>query len=102
LQESVWHPQQHISAPEKHGHVIWEAPIAEWQEMLPWIRGWGADVEVLGPGELKEILINEAKKLAEQYGWKVGWEGGSNLRHRGTARDRFLSGLGQKEDKPSG
>lgn len=71
LRESVWHPKQTISEPDEQGRVIWEAPIAEWQEMLPWVRGWGADVEVVGPRELRETLIGEAKKLAEQYGWYV-------------------------------
>lgn len=39
--------------------------------MIPWIRGWGADVEVLEPGELRETLMGEAKALAEIYEWKV-------------------------------
>lgn len=78
LQESVWHPQQTISEPDEHGHVIWAAPIAEWREMLPWIRGWGADVKALAPRELRETLMGESKKLAEKYGWDV---------HRGTPPD---------------
>lgn len=71
LQESVWHPQQSISEPDEQGHVIWAAPIAEWREMLPWVRSWGSDVEVLEPKELRETLMGEAKKLAEKYGWHV-------------------------------
>jgi CRISPR-associated endonuclease/helicase Cas3 len=46
--------------------------VAEPQEMLPWIRGWGADVEVLEPEELRETLMGEAKVMAELYGWRVG------------------------------
>ncbi|MBC8333145.1 MAG: CRISPR-associated helicase Cas3' [Anaerolineae bacterium] len=44
------------------------APIAEWQEMLPWIRGWGAAVEALAPEGLRKALIREAKLLAGLYG----------------------------------
>jgi CRISPR-associated endonuclease/helicase Cas3 len=39
--------------------------------MVPWVRGWGADVEVLEPKEFRETMIGEAKALAEQYGWFV-------------------------------
>jgi CRISPR-associated endonuclease/helicase Cas3 len=36
--------------------------------MLPWIRGWGADVEVVEPENVRLALIEEVKKLAERYG----------------------------------
>jgi CRISPR-associated endonuclease/helicase Cas3 len=39
--------------------------------MLPWIRGWGADCEVVEPRELRETMIGEAKAIAEKYGWQV-------------------------------
>lgn len=66
LQESVWHPEQKIAAQED-GSIIWQAPIAEWQEMLPWIRGWGSNVEVLEPAELREELVKEATRLTRIY-----------------------------------
>jgi CRISPR-associated endonuclease/helicase Cas3 len=37
--------------------------------MIPWIRGWGADVEVLGPEGLREMMMGEVRRLAEAYGW---------------------------------
>ncbi len=46
----------------------WSAEVAEPQEMLPWIRGWGADVEVIEPTELRDEMIREAKRLAKRYG----------------------------------
>ena len=49
------------------GSLLWRAWIAEPQEMMPWIRGWGADVEVLEPKELRNALIREAQELAELY-----------------------------------
>ena len=70
LQESTWHPLENVT-PEDDGSCLWEAPIAEWREMLPWIRQWGADCEVLGPEGLREMLMGEAKAMAEVYGWHV-------------------------------
>ena len=49
------------------GDCIWSADVAEWREMLPWVRGWGADVEVLEPKELRDSLTREAQELAELY-----------------------------------
>jgi CRISPR-associated endonuclease/helicase Cas3 len=35
--------------------------------MLPWIRGWGSDVEVLAPESLREVCKDEAQKLMTIY-----------------------------------
>jgi len=51
------------------GYILWKAKVAEPQEMIPWIRAWGADCEVVEPKELRETLMGEAKALAEKYGW---------------------------------
>jgi CRISPR-associated endonuclease/helicase Cas3 len=48
VKESLWHPSQKL-VDQDDGSTIWQATIAEPQEMLPWIRGWGADCEVLEP-----------------------------------------------------
>jgi CRISPR-associated endonuclease/helicase Cas3 len=53
------------------GSLIWRARVAEPQEMLPWVRGWGADVEVLEPKELRETLRGEVRRLARTYEWEV-------------------------------
>ncbi len=66
LMESVWHPLEKVEVLED-GSRIWRAPIAEWREMLPWIRGWGADVEVLAPEELRAELRREARRLSKLY-----------------------------------
>ncbi len=70
LRESVWHPLETVTDLEDGG-CRWEAPIAEWHEMLPWIRGWGAEVEVLGPRKLREMMLGESRALAMRYGWAV-------------------------------
>jgi CRISPR-associated endonuclease/helicase Cas3 len=70
VQESIWHPLQRLTL-EPDGSVLWEAPIAEWREMLPWIKGWGASVTVIEPRELRETMMGEARQLAMSYGWHV-------------------------------
>lgn len=66
VQETVWHNTQEI-AEQPDGSVVWTAHVAEWQEMLPWIRGWGADVEVLEPLGLREALIRGVRNLVHLY-----------------------------------
>ena len=36
--------------------------------MLPWIRGWGGDVEVIAPPELREALLEELQRMNVLYG----------------------------------
>lgn len=45
--------------------------------MLPWIRGWGSDCEVLEPVELRQVLIRETRALATVYGLNSDQEGTS-------------------------
>lgn len=66
LQETHWHPTQELWL-EGDGSVIWQAQISEPQEMLPWIRGWGADVEVLEPDDLRQQIAAEAEATARIY-----------------------------------
>ena len=70
VRETQWHSSETIEE-QPDGSLIWWARVAEPQEMLPWIRGWGADVTVLAPEELREQLAGEARRLAKAYGWDV-------------------------------
>ncbi len=69
--EDLWHPNQEEAQLLENGDCIWITQVAEWREMLPWIRGWGAAVEVLEPAELRETIMGEARAMAKQYGWHV-------------------------------
>jgi CRISPR-associated endonuclease/helicase Cas3 len=70
VNETRWHPsEQKWPDPERSGWLRWSAQIADTTDMLPWIRGWGADVEVLAPKELRDALLGESRRLAEMYGW---------------------------------
>lgn len=66
VKETIWHPLERITDSEDGG-CLWEAEIAEWREMLPWVRGWGADVEVLGPVEMREMVVGRVRALARLY-----------------------------------
>ena len=67
--ETRWHPSQHTrDDPDKPGCLLWEVQVADTLDLLPWIRSWGADVEVLEPREIREALEKEVRKLARVYG----------------------------------
>lgn len=67
LKESIWHPQARLFPPDEEGNCVWEVPIAEWREMESWVKGWGSNVEVLEPMELRERLVAEVGRLARTY-----------------------------------
>jgi predicted DNA-binding transcriptional regulator YafY len=70
LKESTWHPLEQLTdLPD--GGCLWEALVADWHEMLPWVRGWGPGVEVLTPPALRLQLVGESRELAETYGWQT-------------------------------
>ena len=55
VKESIWHPSQTIDD-LPGGRCEWSAQIAEWREMEPWVRGWGAEVEVMAPPEMRDSV----------------------------------------------
>ncbi len=66
VRETRWHPSETIT--ETPAGLIWEAEIGDITEIRPWIRGWGAECEVLEPLSLKEELMTETRRLARLYG----------------------------------
>ncbi|MEA3341165.1 MAG: WYL domain-containing protein, partial [Chloroflexota bacterium] len=70
VRETQWHCSETVDE-QPDGYLLWRARVAEPQEMLPWIRGWGADVEVMEPEGLRERVAGEARRTAENYGWQV-------------------------------
>jgi len=67
VKESVWHPTQRIEDCDDGG-CIFSVRVAMPLEMKPWIRGWGPDVEVLAPEELRQEIAEEAQATAAKYG----------------------------------
>lgn len=67
MNETTWHPSERKEQ-DGEGRLVWTAEIDEVKEMLPWIRGWGADCEVLEPAELREKVKGELRRQAGMYG----------------------------------
>jgi CRISPR-associated endonuclease/helicase Cas3 len=66
--ETRWHPSEDKRPdPDQPGYLRWSAQVADTLDMLPWIRGWGSDVEVLEPAGLREALRREVRRMAEVY-----------------------------------
>lgn len=65
--ETTWQVGEETAVDESDGSVIWRAKVDEWREMLPWIRGWGANCEVLEPLVLRTELMRETKRLMQLY-----------------------------------
>lgn len=66
VKESVWHPSQHLEDLPDGGCTL-ALRIANVLEMVPWIRGWGPDVEVLEPKELRRTFREYAEHLCKIY-----------------------------------
>lgn len=64
--ETRWHRSEQVITQED-GSLLWRAWISEPLEMMPWIRGWGADVEVIEPESLRDNIAEEAFKLYKIY-----------------------------------
>jgi CRISPR-associated endonuclease/helicase Cas3 len=65
--ETIW-PNATLADPAADGSRIWEMPVAEWREMVPWVRSWGSDVEVLEPVTLRNRLMKDIRHLVRHYG----------------------------------
>lgn len=66
VRETVWHESQSLEE-RPDGGLIFRAAVAEPLEMYPWIRGWGADVEILEPVQLRERFRTEVKRMEKMY-----------------------------------
>jgi predicted DNA-binding transcriptional regulator YafY len=66
VRERIWHASQEID-PGPDGGLTLRLRIAEPLEMLPWIRSWGAQVEVLTPGWLRQKVAEDLQRAAEKY-----------------------------------
>lgn len=64
--ETRWHPNE-TTEDQSDGYVLWRAQVAEPREMLPWIRGWGVDCEVVEPKELRDAIEREVRQLTTLY-----------------------------------
>lgn len=66
VKESTWHHTQRIED-QPDGSCLFTVRIGSTKEFMPWVRGWGADVEVLEPQTFRQEMIIEAQRMANLY-----------------------------------
>ena len=66
VKESTWHPSQQLCQLE-NGYADFTVKVAGTVEITPWILGWGAEVEVLAPPELRERIAATAQRMGALY-----------------------------------
>ena len=66
LKERVWQGAQKIEIMDDH-RVRLTLHVADWRELLPWIRSWGASVEAVEPTALREALAQDAAHVYRLY-----------------------------------
>ncbi len=66
IMERVWHSSQELTT-LADGSIRMRVRVSDPREMRPWIRSWGAEVEVLTPTELRDELADEATRLNALY-----------------------------------
>jgi predicted DNA-binding transcriptional regulator YafY len=59
IKERIWHASQTIHQ-QRDGSIIFEADVAQTEELISWIMSWGAKAEVLEPQSLKDDIHAEA------------------------------------------
>lgn len=70
VRERRWHPSQRI-VPLSDGRLRVTLNVALSSELQNWILGFGADVLVEGPGELRQSLVQAAEAILRIYPRKV-------------------------------
>ncbi|HJS29180.1 MAG TPA: transcriptional regulator [Anaerolineales bacterium] len=64
--ERHWHPTQQIESTPDGGCLL-RFRVSQPVEMQPWIRSWGAQVEVLAPAWLRDRIALDLQEAASQY-----------------------------------
>ncbi|MBZ0281454.1 MAG: WYL domain-containing protein [Anaerolineae bacterium] len=66
VRERLWHASQQIEILEDKRCTL-NVDVADPRDLLPWIRSWGVQMEVLEPEWLRSELATEAVRVAEIY-----------------------------------
>jgi predicted DNA-binding transcriptional regulator YafY len=67
VRETVWHRSALVTE-LGDGGIEMRLTVASEMEMRPWVLGWGANVEVLGPASLREHVAESMRQGAQMYG----------------------------------
>jgi predicted DNA-binding transcriptional regulator YafY len=55
------------SEKETEEGLILTLRVDRWEELLPWLLGWGGEAEVLAPPELRSRVAEEARRILANY-----------------------------------
>ncbi len=66
VSEQIWHPRQR-STVNPDGSLTLHFPVADFRELTKTILGYGADMKVLEPPELRILVKEEIDRLVEIY-----------------------------------
>ncbi|MGZ8528090.1 MAG: WYL domain-containing protein, partial [Candidatus Limnocylindrales bacterium] len=66
VRETRWHPSERLE-PTADGSLTWRARVSGTLEIRSWILGWGADVTVLEPAELRTEVAAILAEAAAGY-----------------------------------
>jgi len=66
MEETIWHPSQ-VLEKQKDGSMIMTLRVTDTVELYSWILGWGEQVEVLEPPEIRENVIETIEAMREVY-----------------------------------
>ena len=67
VKESIWHHTQRIED-LSDGTCLFTVRVGSTLEFKPWVRQWGAAVEVMRPADFREEMIAEVREMARVYG----------------------------------
>lgn len=66
VRETVWHPRQSLQE-LPGGRLRLVLPLNSTLEVAPWILSWGPYVKVVEPPELRESIVDSARRMLENY-----------------------------------
>ncbi len=64
--EKTWRQGQKLRG-RRDGSVELELPVYDVQDVVPWVQGFGPDVKVLGPKELRAVIKERAERTCRIY-----------------------------------
>ena len=65
-QEIIWHPSQKIEM-QKDNSATMIVTVVDTPEFYNWVLGWGEEIEVLSPIDVRNNLIEMAKRTLGIY-----------------------------------
>lgn len=66
VRETRWHPSQKLTK-KSGGRLEMKLTVSSTIEILPWVLGWGRQVEVVSPRDLRTLVSEEHAAAASSY-----------------------------------